>query len=364
MENFPNLNLKKADFTLTFESHGTPFLFEDMVANYYMSQEFIKIYQNGAVQIYEPNRVLVEMNSIGESHTVADTKQMIESLSSLLKSCAAEIPGLSAKTKFSKDDVAHMFSVMGLIMKQYEYFDMNFWDSTYKKSSTDAVATENIKLVGEYKNVLREELNPIYFDNNGYYSFLLQNLSQQFDINVAELSWYKEEEIYKLFSGQKVSSEKQEQRKQGYAYVRINSDEIIFHTGDTAKEIINIFKDNTDIIPTVIKGTVAHGKGRKMTGKVRLIKRDYNSPEVTRESMAKMEQGEILVAQTTDPDLSEAMKKAAAIITDIGGLLSHSAITARELDTICIIGTANASKLLKNGDMVEVDATIGTIKLI
>ena len=58
------------------------------------------------------------------------------------------------------------------------------------------------------------------------------------------------------------------------------------------------------------------------------------------------------------------MKKASAIITDEGGLSCHAAIVARELGIPCIIGTKIATKVLKDGDRVEVDADKGIVKKI
>jgi len=72
--------------------------------------------------------------------------------------------------------------------------------------------------------------------------------------------------------------------------------------------------------------------------------------------------GQILVASMTRPEFLPAMQKAAAIITDEGGITSHAAIISRELNIPCIIGTKIVTKIFKDGDMVEVDADTGTIK--
>ena len=58
------------------------------------------------------------------------------------------------------------------------------------------------------------------------------------------------------------------------------------------------------------------------------------------------------------------MKKAKAIITDEGGITCHAAIVSRELNIPCITGTKIATKVLKDGDMVEVDAERGIVKII
>lgn len=80
--------------------------------------------------------------------------------------------------------------------------------------------------------------------------------------------------------------------------------------------------------------------------------------------MKKMQKGDILVAISTQPDLMPAMKKAAAFVTDQGGVTSHAAIVARELNTPCVIGTKIATKVFKDGDVVEVDATKGVVRKI
>jgi phosphohistidine swiveling domain-containing protein len=71
---------------------------------------------------------------------------------------------------------------------------------------------------------------------------------------------------------------------------------------------------------------------------------------------------EILVTTMTTPEYIFIMKKAAAIITDNGGLTSHAAIVSRELNVPCIVGTKHATQLLKDGDMVEVDAERGIVR--
>lgn len=74
--------------------------------------------------------------------------------------------------------------------------------------------------------------------------------------------------------------------------------------------------------------------------------------------------GRILVTMMTSPDYIVAIKKAKAIITDDGGLTCHAAIVARELKKPCIVGTRNATQLLKDGDLVEVNADKGVVKII
>jgi len=78
----------------------------------------------------------------------------------------------------------------------------------------------------------------------------------------------------------------------------------------------------------------------------------------------KMKEGNILVSTATTPSIILALKKAAAIVTDEGGLTSHASIVSRELNVPCVIGTKIATKFLKDGYKVIVDATEGVVRII
>jgi len=84
----------------------------------------------------------------------------------------------------------------------------------------------------------------------------------------------------------------------------------------------------------------------------------------TLESIEKFKEGSILVASMTRPEYVPAMKKAAAIVTDEGGLLCHAAIVSRELGIPCVVGTKVATKVLKDNDLVEVRANHGLVRKI
>lgn len=101
-----------------------------------------------------------------------------------------------------------------------------------------------------------------------------------------------------------------------------------------------------------IKGIIAN-KG-KVKGKVRLIK-DLSL-------LGTCKAGDVLVTTMTRPQYNAAIKKVAAIVTDEGGMLCHASMLAREFGIPCIVGTRNATSILKNGDVVMVDANKGEVK--
>ena len=76
------------------------------------------------------------------------------------------------------------------------------------------------------------------------------------------------------------------------------------------------------------------------------------------------ERTEILVTTMTSPKFTIFLHNTVAIVTDEGGMLSHAAIVAREMQMPCIVGTKIATKILKDGDLIEVDANKGIVKIL
>ncbi len=77
--------------------------------------------------------------------------------------------------------------------------------------------------------------------------------------------------------------------------------------------------------------------------------------------LSNVEKGAIMVTEMTTPDMVPAMERAAAIVTNSGGLTCHAAIVSRELGIPCIVGTSNATEVLKNGQQVTVNANDGKV---
>jgi len=101
-----------------------------------------------------------------------------------------------------------------------------------------------------------------------------------------------------------------------------------------------------------VKGTVANKGYVKGTVKVIYEPKDFG----------KFKPGDVLVAKMTSVDFVPIMKKAAAFVTNEGGLACHAAIVSREINIPCVIGTMNATDAFKDGDRVEVDANKGLVR--
>jgi len=103
-----------------------------------------------------------------------------------------------------------------------------------------------------------------------------------------------------------------------------------------------------------IKGICASRGTAK--GKVKVVFSNKDIPKVNK--------GDILVSSMINPDFVIAMEKAAAFVTDEGGITCHAAIISRELNIPCIIGTSVATKKLFDNREIEVDTEKGKITLI
>lgn len=101
----------------------------------------------------------------------------------------------------------------------------------------------------------------------------------------------------------------------------------------------------------LLKGKAA-SQGR-VKGKAKLI---FNLKDV-----GKFQNGDILVTKMTEPSMVTVMIKAAAIVTDIGGITSHAAIISRELGIPCVVATKQATKILKDEMIIEVDGIKGEV---
>lgn len=124
--------------------------------------------------------------------------------------------------------------------------------------------------------------------------------------------------------------------------------------GDIEKEFKISLQIEEIVKSDLIKGTAAS------TGKVRGVVKKI----MTHDQIPEMPEKGILVTAMTTPSFLPAIAKASAIVTDEGGTLSHAAIIARELRIPCIVGTKIATKVLKDGDLVEVDAEKGMVTKI
>ncbi|MBW2963563.1 hypothetical protein KY306_02205 [Candidatus Woesearchaeota archaeon] len=157
--------------------------------------------------------------------------------------------------------------------------------------------------------------------------------------------------IEEATEGKLPSTETLKQRAKHYIIVE---NKLFDKSLEEIEKIYGISVERTEFDSDIkeLRGTVASTGIVK--GKVKLVR--------TLDKLKEVEKGDILVAPMTTPDYVPAMEKAAAFVTDEGGMTCHAAIVSREMGKPCLIGTKIATKIFKDGDLVEVDAEKGIVK--
>jgi len=217
------------------------------------------------------------------------------------------------------------------------------------------------KKIKNLANIVNEfsKIKSIHPDDLAYTQYNLlgfyQEIAKRADLSFQELKYLSIEEIMKFLQNKKLPSLRIIKSRQNYCVLLARKGKIkVFH-GEQAKQIVR-FEVGLEIFEhkKELHGFPA-SKGFTR-GKVIVVTKisDLN----------KMQDGYILVAAQTNPNYLPAMKQAAAIITDEGGITSHAAIVSRELGIPSVIGTKIATKVLRDGDMVEVDAEQGMVRIL
>ena len=182
---------------------------------------------------------------------------------------------------------------------------------------------------------------------------LLNEIGKRIGVNGFNLVYFQFSEIESaLLTNFRITKKEILKRKKPYAMITMNNS-VRFYFDNDYLQFKRKFKLR-NLSPTEIKGQTSYAGF--VIGKVRIIRESKD--------VSKLNKGEILVTRMTGPDYIFAMQKAAAIITDIGGVTSHASVISRELGKPCITGTISATKLLKTGDLIEVDADKGIVRIL
>lgn len=176
-------------------------------------------------------------------------------------------------------------------------------------------------------------------------------------LSLRQVRYLSPQELIKTLKGKSIQSEVLNERYNFSIYYSSNCPKTdIFLTGEKAKTFIaklNILKEEIGDVKILAGDCASPGRARGEAKLVNVIA-----------DMAKMKKGDILISVATTPDLIPAIKKASAIVTDVGGITCHAAIISRELGIPCIVGTKIATKVIKDGMVLDVDATHGKVDII
>jgi phosphoenolpyruvate synthase/pyruvate phosphate dikinase len=222
--------------------------------------------------------------------------------------------------------------------------------------------TEDKSIIKQIRKIvyLRTQRGDFIHESAGRARPFLDKLAKELKITYFDLMNLSAEEIILSLNGHFDYKKHIEARKQKFLIFHDWSKKGLIIDGvdvdkylENKKFLAEILLSNIEY-QSEIKGYSAEKGFAK--GKVSIIK--------TTNDVSKIKFGDVLVTNMTTANLIPAMEKASAFVTDEGGITCHAAIIAREMHKPCIIGTKIATKVLKDGDEVEVDADKGIVRIL
>jgi phosphohistidine swiveling domain-containing protein len=260
-----------------------------------------------------------------------------------------EVPKKLTKKEFEKD-----VEFVGKLWKLYGFAEFSYTELAYHLGNEET--KKNLDEISKFKFKAREIMNQ-YFFKKGVITNMVEYCGRNF--LRSDLTYYMYlKELLDLFDGIKPDIEKIEKRRHCYGAAIINR-KIVELPHSKALEIHNEFHSYKNV--SEVKGVTARSGVAR--GKVVIAPLLDNYEEIERIDKI-MNKGDVLIAETTSPDMMVLCNKASAIVAEQGGMLSHAAVVSRELGIPTIIQCQFATKIFKEGDMVEVDANKGVVKRV
>lgn len=333
-------------FTLSCIGRGYMRLMKDLIGLSY----------NGIIAIGSENKFHTMLNEgyiAGEIKKIAQPEKIKEEILPKARSLAEEMNmNLELLKYLSERDTLEFFKKVAVLYPRYltsigAY--NGFWrfigndSKIFPKELIDQISSEREQAAKIYPEV--EKLIKIASGNHGKKGnhdgellkyMTLTELEQYLDsLNISE----NQIDILK-------------KRRTGYLFYLVDGDEKVIHEED----ILRKFKEDFFLIKEEIDQIMGNPA---FNGKIRGMAYNFEKSNKITE-LANV----ILIAGMTRPEDTPLLKNCLAIVTDEGGILCHAAIVSRELKIPCIVGTNIATRVIRTGDFLEVDADNGIIKIL
>jgi len=230
-------------------------------------------------------------------------------------------------------------------------------DNLIKKLKLDSANKNKIKII-DFASIWQDERKTYILTSIGYIGKVVNELARRLKIKPEILYYLGSQEALKINSFKElelIKSRLMKREKNTFVLMQ-DKKEYISQPRDAQKilKLKQFLIEKKSQQNGAIHGSVAN-TGTAI-GRVVICKGI--------KSLVKVRQGDVLVSSMTRPEFMSALKKAVAIITDEGGVTCHAAIVARELKIPAVIGTKYATKMLKDGMIVEVKGNHGIVNII
>ncbi|OGY92946.1 MAG: hypothetical protein A3H70_02450 [Candidatus Komeilibacteria bacterium RIFCSPLOWO2_02_FULL_48_11] len=221
----------------------------------------------------------------------------------------------------------------------------------HKISAPDKILIDRINTLAVWTDVRKKLQFPLHYR----YGLILRELKQRYNVPFRNLRFLLVDELNELEGNKKAAEEKMLWRLGHGFMVEYQRERCDILSEERKQSILDELAGQTTA--KEITGTVAsRGPQLIYTGIAKVVRHPNEGTKVL--------EGDFIITSMTSPDYVAIMQRAAGFITDEGGVTCHAAIVGREMGKPVIIGTGNATKVLKDGDRVEVDTEKGVVKKI
>lgn len=224
---------------------------------------------------------------------------------------------------------------------------------TVNKKLNNKQLTELFDLASKL-GIMRDRKKALLGKSVQYRNLIIDEIINKTQLSNEEIKYYIMDDFNNLLiHNKRLGLDEIETRKQGIYISSVSSLSSGVHAREDYYSSVKTEIEDKGILNTR-KGICA--SSGKVTGRARIC--------LTFEESNNLQKDEILVTYGTDFDFMNAIVKSKAIITEEGGILSHASVISRELKKPCIIAFKGITKIIKNGDLIEIDADNGTVKII
>ena len=298
------------------------------------------------------------MQSILNIARETENWQADKKINRLIEEHLAKFSGITVRAMYgqfmSKDDVIRRLKEN--LISGKDFFTKNIINdkqivrSIFRNYHFNAFEREFIAFVKE-ANFLRTHILDMYHWLGQNFMMIFDKIGQPYGYKGFDFRNMTPDEIISWYHGKGSFKLRQDGE---WLWYRFGDERKVVDTPKNIQKVLEqfILPDKiTDVSVCQVKGATAY------CGKVRgpaCILKDIHE-------VKKVRNGDVIICPMTWPSVIIALEKAAAFVTDEGGILCHAAILARELKKTCITGTKNATVLFHDGDMVEVDGQTGIV---
>lgn len=232
-----------------------------------------------------------------------------------------------------------------------EVFDRHLGYHNFMKKTVDFLSPEILDEILPHFHDARVYSEAVYSRTESFFRSMAKAIAEKESRDANLLTCLTEQDIEKYIKNWILPDDKilEDRYKSSALFFEKWQEQI--YCGDIVETIEQTIKKLLQSDDSIRWHTAYPGK---VSGICRIVADPFNPWEFNK--------GDILVTGMTRPEYLPLVEKCGAFVTDAWGILSHAAITARELKKPCIIGTEIATKVLKDGDIIEVDANTWQIK--